>query len=209
MFCCKLYKVISKLLISAIFVFTSLIKVSADFPKPYKFDNNKMEVCIESNQITIRDRENSDIVYGIPVKFKNLNNGIVEYEFNICIDNKFWVGNCNLPYVEQGQNKEINGFEVKIRNGNLKKKLMIKKLSSYNNLMNDYYQYGDIFCNYNNAEYNFFWCRDTCGPYMEKETIVMKKKIPHHISIISYNFNCSTVNLQAFVAISIFILLNQ
>lgn len=129
MFCCKLYKAISKLLISAIFVFTSLIKVSAEPPKPYKFDNNKMEVCIESNQITIRDREKSNIVYGIPVEFKKLKNGTVKYKFNICIDNEFWIGNCILPYIKLNQSKEFGEFEVKIRNGSLEKKLCAVKIN--------------------------------------------------------------------------------
>lgn len=197
MFCCKLYKVISKLLISAIFVFTSLIKVSADFSKPYKFDNDKMEVCIESNQITIKDRENSDIVYGIPVKFKNLDNGTVEYEFNICIDNKFWVGNCNLPYIEQGQNKEINGFEIKIRNGNLEKKLEeVKfKIKEENNAISKFH--GDFRCSYDGCDVLAMYYKD-CSGISNDYAIGINVKEDLYIDYFEY------VNPQGFFSYSVF-----
>ena len=163
MFFCKLYKVIFKLLISVIFVFISLTKVSAEPPKPYKFDYYKMKLCIESNQITIRDRKNNDIVYGIPVKFKNLDNGTVEYEFNICIDNKFWVGNCNLPYIEKGENKEINGFEVKIRNHEMIRNIRFVngEFRTDGNLVSPY----SLVCRCSYQELNGEFTFDKCGVF--------------------------------------------
>ena len=50
-----------------------------------------MKICIESNQITIRDRKNIDTFYGVLVKFKNVDNDNIEYDFNNCINNKFFV----------------------------------------------------------------------------------------------------------------------
>ena len=78
-----------------------------------------MKICIESNQITIRDRKNIDTFYGVPVKCKNLDNDKIEYDFNICINNKFFVGKYIMPYIKQDKNKEINGFEVTIKNNDL------------------------------------------------------------------------------------------
>ena len=57
-----------------------------------------MKICIESNQITIRDRKNIDTFYGVPVKYKNLDNDKIEYDFNICINNKFFVGKYYVLY---------------------------------------------------------------------------------------------------------------
>ena len=57
-----------------------------------------MKICIESNQITIRDRKNIDTFYGVPVKCKNLDNDKIEYDFNICINNKFFVGKYYVLY---------------------------------------------------------------------------------------------------------------